>query len=292
MIFRLPQAYRSLGVSITLLAMELPKSEALANRLVWVAETGSTNSDLISAASKASLEPLPDFTVYVAGFQNAGRGRSGRAWLAPAGSSLFVSVLLRPNASIETFSWLPLLAGLAMSRAVRSRLATNHELGVKWPNDVLVDGKKVCGVLSELLPDLSGVVVGAGLNLTLSPDQLPVETATSLGLLGDPDAERSLGGAIEAGALDEILAAYLGELRSLLVDFNQHRGNAALAGLMGQVIAGCVTLGQQVRVIMPGDQELWGLAKSIDEQGRLVVEKPDSKTVAVSAGDIVHLRLQ
>jgi BirA family biotin operon repressor/biotin-[acetyl-CoA-carboxylase] ligase len=280
--------------------MEFEKSQTIASKLVWIEETGSTNSDLIAAAITGGVENWPDFSVYVAGYQNAGRGRSGRQWLAPAGSSLFVSVLLRPSAAIETLGWLPLLAGLAMSKAVAGRLGDSGQLaevaqnagrvGVKWPNDVLVAEQKISGVLSELLPDLSGVVVGAGLNLTLTREQLPVETATSLALLGDPAAVANAGGAIDAATLDDILSRYLSALRELNNDFNAYGGDAALAGLQTQVSLGCVTLGQEVRVILPSEQELWGTAQAIDNQGRLVVQTTENQKIAVAAGDIVHLR--
>jgi len=279
--------------------MEFAKSKAIASKLVWVAETGSTNSDLISAAITGGQDNWPDFSVYVTGFQTAGRGRDGRQWLAPAGSSLFVSVLLRPLAPIENLGWLPLLAGLAMSRAVAGRLTESAEaaqnagrVGVKWPNDVLVAEKKISGVLSELLPDLSGVVVGSGLNLTLTREQLPVETATSLALLGDPAATAHAGGAIDAATLDDILSRYLSALRELVNDFNAFGGDAALAGLQNQVELGCVTLGQAVRVILPGGGEQWGTAKSIDGQGRIVIETSQGQTASIAAGDIVHLRHQ
>lgn len=279
--------------------MEFAKSKAIASKLVWVAETGSTNSDLISAAITGGQDNWPDFSVYVTGFQTAGRGRDGRQWLAPAGSSLFVSVLLRPLAPIENLGWLPLLAGLAMSRAVAGRLTESAEaaqnagrVGVKWPNDVLVAEQKISGVLSELLPDLSGVVVGAGLNLTLTREQLPVETATSLALLGDPAAKAHAGGAIDAATLDDILSRYLSALRELVNDFNAYAGDATLAGLQTQVSLGCVTLGQAVRVILPGGGEHWGTAKSIDGQGRIVIETAQGQVACIAAGDIVHLRHQ
>ena len=145
-------------------------------------------------------------------------------------------------------------------------------------------------MLSELLPDGSGVVVGSGLNLTLSREQLPVETATSLALLGDPSARALAGGAIDADTLDDILARYLGQLRQLVETFDLNRGNAALAGLQAQVSRGCLTLGQEVKAILPGDDELWGTAETIDEQGRLVIKTANNQKIAVAAGDIVHLR--
>jgi BirA family biotin operon repressor/biotin-[acetyl-CoA-carboxylase] ligase len=145
-------------------------------------------------------------------------------------------------------------------------------------------------VLSELLPDGKGVVIGAGLNLTLTREQLPVDTATSMALIGDVAAAASAGSPIDAATLDDILSRYLEALRDLMNDFDAYSGDAALAGLQNQVSQGCLTLGQEVRVILPGDQEVWGTAKSIDAQGRLVVEATNGQTIEVSAGDIVHLR--
>ena len=259
--------------------MDFPLSSKLVNRFDYVAETGSTNSDLIAAAAE-----LPDLTVFVAGFQSAGRGRAtGRQWLAPAGSSLAISVLLRPAKSsaltTNSFGWLPLLAGLAMARAV-SALIPADRVSVKWPNDVLVADHKISGILSELLPDLSGVVIGAGINLTQSKDDLPVETATSLAIEGAADFSG-----------DRVLAAYLGELRALYERFVEFGGNAEASGLRAEVADRCGSIGRRVRAIMPGDQELTGVGVGLDETGRILIQPDGQRELfAVSAGDIIHLR--
>ena len=273
---------------------EFARSRSLAARLDYVAETGSTNTDLIAAAGQAGQpDALADFTVLVAGFQNAGRGRSGRQWDAPAGSSLFVSVLLRPTPAIapDAYAWLPLLAGLAMRNAVR-RLAAAQSVAldvvVKWPNDVLIaepdaaefgGHRKVSGVLSELLPDLSGVVVGAGLNLTQTRDALPVETATSLAIHS------------VTATLDDALAEYLGELRGLYSRFVSAGGDAVTSGLRQEVADACESVGRRVRAILPGGAERLGVGKGIDSTGRLtVLFDGESAATQVAAGDIVHLR--
>lgn len=259
--------------------MDFPLSRPIASHFSYVPETGSTNADLI-----ADYSNLADFSVLVAGFQSAGKGRAGRSWVAPAGSSLFVSVLLKPQGLPATkFSWLPLLAGLAMTRAVQEFLP-NKEVRLKWPNDVLVGEQKISGVLSELVPSLSGVVIGAGLNLKQQSGELPVETATSLAIEGaskiNPDA---------------VLAKYLGELKKLYQDFVAHGGDAVACGLRQQVIASCSTLDRQgnsrVRAILPNDQELLGNAVGIDDTGRLIIQPQDgSELKPIAAGDIVHLR--
>lgn len=255
--------------------MDFPLSRQIAPNLTFVTETGSTNADLV--ANSANTD---SFTVLVAGFQNAGRGRSGREWLAPAGSSLFVSVLLRPTGvPANRFSWLPLLTGLAMAKTVAGFLP-QKPVSLKWPNDVLVGENKISGVLSELLPDLSGVVVGSGLNILQTKQQLPIPTATSLFI---EEAEQQ--------SLDAVLAAYLENLKELYTAWQQAGGDAVASGLRNEVIGKCSTVGARVRAIMPGDQEILGEAVGIDDSGRLILQ-PEGATqvVAVAAGDIVHLR--
>lgn len=279
--------------------------EELANRLPLFSHaesTGSTNTDLIQGTSDGSLAgfgELPDFAVRLADFQTSGRGRSGRSWLAPAGSSLFVSVLLKPEPGIaaDALSWLPLMAGLAMSRAVKRILPASVEVGVKWPNDVLIASGseaakgfgghlKVSGVLSELLPDLSGVVVGAGLNLNQTAGELPVETATSIRLVLAEAGKDSV-----APSRAEVLGAYLDELQALYRPFVAAGGDAQASGLREAVLKTCLTIDRRVRVISPDSSEKLAVAKGIDYSGRLQVLFDHEDSVrAVAAGDIMHLR--
>ncbi|HTM84463.1 MAG TPA: biotin--[acetyl-CoA-carboxylase] ligase, partial [Mycobacterium sp.] len=213
------------------------------------------------------------------------RGRLGRTWVAPPGQTLAVSVLLRPvlpngqPLGVEHYGWLSLLAGLAMTRAVAGLLeaeAAPHTT-LKWPNDVLIDGRKVAGLLAELLPDGTGAVMGAGLNLTIPADQLPTPAATSL----------TLHGVHGDNLLDRALSAYLRELQhayaQLLADGSD--------GIRAQVSAACSTLGQQVRVELPGGEVLNGQAVDLDESGRLRIKTTtDAPLTAVAAGDVTHVR--
>ena len=250
--------------------MRLPLSRAVAQRLDLLEHTGSTNSVLVERA-RAGGEP--EFSVVVTTNQTAGRGRLGRTWVAPPGKTIAVSVLLSPAGS-ERLGWLPLLAGLAMSRAVRGLVAEAHEVTLKWPNDVQVDGLKVSGLLAELVPGV-GVVIGAGLNLTMSREELPTPVSTSLTLVG----------AAPEDLVDRALAGYLGELRS------RYDAWTAGADLRAQVIAACGTIGRRVRVELPGGGDLYGIATGIDEQGRLVVRDDGTgNDRAIAAGDVTHLR--
>jgi BirA family biotin operon repressor/biotin-[acetyl-CoA-carboxylase] ligase len=273
--------------------MDFELSRQLVNRLDYVSSTGSTNTDLIALAPERE-----DLSVLVAGHQSAGRGRAtGRKWLAPEGSSLAISVLLRPNATSvsslppTSFGWLPLIAGLAMARAV-GRFIRADSVAVKWPNDVLVNEHKISGILSELLPDFSGVVIGAGINIRQTAEQLPIETATSIAIeLGAGQVHAAEDGLGDTLSNDKILAAYLGELRALYSRFIAAGADAVASGIRDEVAARCGSIGRRVRAIMPGDQEITGNGVGLDETGRILIQPDGARELfAVSAGDIVHLR--
>lgn len=277
--------------------MQLNRSAALVPRLVILDNAGSTNDELGRSAT-ADPAGWPDFSVVVTDDQRSGRGRMGRRWVAPPGKMLAISVLLRPvgenGAPLPpaAYGWLPLLGGVAMARAIG---ALGVDAAVKWPNDVLIGERKVCGVLSELLPGaaasapaapaapanqsaLAPVILGAGVNLTLTGDELPVDTATSLLLAGvdDPDP-------------DAVLAGYLTELSALYRRLLAAGGDAGAGGIADAVREACQSLGRSVRVELPDGESLIGAAVDVDDTGRLVVEVNGRRT-AVAAGDVRHLR--
>lgn len=237
----------------------------------WVSETDSTNTELVRRAASGTL---PDRTVLVTSSQTAGRGRLGRTWVAPAGTTIAVSIFVRTT---EGLAWLPFAAGLAMTRAVRG-LIPAQPVFLKWPNDVLVDGLKISGLLGEIVPS-GGAVMGAGLNLTMSSDQLPVPTATSLTLMGASPNDLA----------DRALEAYLEEFERVWAAF-ESAGFDAEVGLRASVVAACGTLGREIRVELPDGSTLLGVAESIDTEGRLVVREGD-QVRAVAAGDVTHVRL-
>ena len=251
--------------------MRFPASEALVPELVVLASSASTNADL---AARARGSALAGFTTVVTDDQTAGRGRLDRSWIAPAGSALAISVLIDPGSlPPERFGWLPIAAGVAMASMVAELLPDAH-VGFKWPNDVLVGGRKVCGVLAELIPERGTVVVGAGINTAMTEDQLPVASATSLAIEGlHPDP-------------DTVLAGYLTRLRELVEPYVQSGGDAVRSGLLAQAEELCLTLGREVRVDLPDGRVIEGLATALDADGRLRV---GDETIA--AGDVTHARL-
>jgi len=289
---------------IMLVRVDLPKTLALTPRLVVLEEAGSTN-DVLAAAVAAGDAPHLSSVLTLS--QTGGRGRLGRTWVAPPGRTIAFSVLLRPalpaggHLGIEHFGWLPLMAGVAMSRVVDS-LVGGGRTRLKWPNDVQVDGRKVCGVLAELVAGADAVIVGTGVNLFLDESELPVPTATSLALAGARVAGVGAVGPVGDGAasiehrdavVDALLAGYLGALAELLERFAAAGGDAAASGIQRVVSEWCGTLGQEVRVELPGGDDLIGTAVGIDDTGRLVVRHGrDARLQAVAAGDVTHLRYE
>ncbi|WP_022893652.1 biotin--[acetyl-CoA-carboxylase] ligase [Agromyces subbeticus] len=305
--------------------MDWERSRAAVPRFEFLAEAGSTNDELRAAASGPDAASWAHGAVVVTDNQTRGRGRLGRTWLAPTGKTLAISVLLRPELAagvpfpVDAYGWIPLIAGAAMTEAVRRavpergepvddrepmlpprrrqraasasvdrprdasaspELDGGVEVLLKWPNDVLVSGFKICGILSELLPDSGAVIVGAGLNLTLDEHDLPTLTSTSLLLATgeQPDA-------------DAVLADYLGTFLELFDGFARSGADAATSGIAERVTALCGTLGSDVRVELPGDREMLGHAQRLDADGRLVViDRENGEPWSVAAGDVTHLR--
>ncbi|MGW0177712.1 biotin--[acetyl-CoA-carboxylase] ligase [Rhodococcus sp. NPDC003322] len=240
-----------------------------------VAETGSTNADLLARSVDSAL----DRAVLIAEYQDHGRGRHSRSFVAPPRSSVSVSVLLRmPGLPLASMGWFPLMTGLAAVDALRTVAEVDAEL--KWPNDVLIGGKKVAGILAEVAATspAPAVVIGVGLNVTMTEAELPVPTATSLQLAGAATTDR------------DTLARAL--LRSLAAQFTAWQEDGwRVDGLAADYRRRCGTIGQRVRVELPGNEELIGTATDVDLQGRVVVQ-PDGSgdAVPVSAGDVTHLR--
>ena len=241
---------------------------------VEVLETApSTNAAAAERARAGAAEGL----VVVAEHQTAGRGRLDRSWESPARSALTFSLVLRPTLPAADWPWLPLLTGHTIAKALRA--AGYADAVVKWPNDVLLGADKVAGILVERIETPSGpaAVVGVGLNVTLTREELPVPTATSLLLARGAAADRT---ALLVDVLRSLREAY---------DVWQAGGPDATAHLRSSYAAACDTVGREVRVDLPTGDVLTGRATGIDAAGRLLVQGPAGETV-VGAGDVVHVR--
>jgi BirA family transcriptional regulator, biotin operon repressor / biotin---[acetyl-CoA-carboxylase] ligase len=232
-----------------------------------VEEADSTNSLVTKRAREGAAHGL----VVVAEHQTSGRGRLDRSWEVPPRAALTFSMLVRPDLPAESWPWLPLLTGYAVHAALVDRVP---ELGLKWPNDVLVDDKKLAGILVERVDTPTGpaAVLGIGINVLQEQSDLPIPEATSLLLQVEGRPDRT-----------EVLDAVLGSLKGLLPLLEDTEAlRRAYAGE-------CVTLGRTVRVDVPAGEPISGRAVDIDPGGRLVVAT-ESGEVAVGAGDVIHVR--
>ncbi|HEX3192412.1 MAG TPA: biotin--[acetyl-CoA-carboxylase] ligase [Streptosporangiaceae bacterium] len=241
-----------------------------------VESTGSTNADLLTRA----LAGEPEGAVLAAEEQRAGRGRMGRTWTSPPRAALTFSVLLKPAVPPARRGWLPLLAGVAVATAVTQ--VTGVETGIKWPNDLLTADAKLAGILAEASGD--AVVVGIGLNVSTEPAEFPPARpgalpATSLRAAGATALDRA-----------SLLLAILGEFEHWYRAWQRAGGDPDRSGLSAEYTGLSATIGRAVRAELPGGQALSGPAAGVDSDGRLLVRVSSGSEVAVSAGDVVHLR--
>lgn len=185
------------------------------------------------------------------------------------GTSLLASWVLPVADAVDL---VPLVAGLALADVVAG-FVPDHEVGLKWPNDVLVDGAKTAGILAERMADV--VVLGTGVNVDWRGVERPDELAatTSLAEVAGADIDRW-----------RVLAALAGVLSNRLGDLA-----AAPAEVVVAYRSRCVTIGSAVRVDLPGGRVVAGTASAVDGQGRLVVSSPEG-TEVLSAGDVTHVR--
>ena len=255
-----------------------------------VTETTSTNDDLVAAARAGVAEGA----VLVAESQSAGRGRLDRSWVSPPRAGLTFSALFRPaGVPVARWAWLPLLAGVALCTAVTEVAEVN--VALKWPNDLVTDGRKLAGVLSVVAA--GAAVVGIGLNVSTRSEELPRPDATSLALEDADclDRDTILRVVLRRLAADYQVwrAAALTRLVSSLTWLKTARRSAAgdpgTSGLHAAYLASCDTVGRPVSVALPSGEMLAGTASGVDADGRLVVAT-DAGDRTVAAGDVLHVR--
>jgi BirA family biotin operon repressor/biotin-[acetyl-CoA-carboxylase] ligase len=242
----------------------------LRRAVIFFPECESTN-DRMRALAEAGE---PEGALVIADFQTAGRGRMNRAWQAPRGSSLLFSLLLRPPLAPSRAQQAVMAASLGVMEGIRRVCALPASL--KWPNDILISGKKAGGILCELGLDgqtLKYVIVGIGLNVNFDPpvvEGIPPDAASIQSLLGRPQPRAAL-------------------LRAILEQIEPRYGNLLRGeSLSGEWARALSTLGQSVRVIIP-DEEITGTAETVDESGALVLRLDDGSTREFLAGDVMHV---
>ncbi len=271
-------------------------------RVEVVASAGSTNADLAAGAAD-SHQYWPDLSVLIADAQPAGKGRMGRVWEVPAGAAMISSLLVWPGNQPATggsagpgfsatgYGWLSILAGVALCESLRPLTGVAADL--KWPNDVVVGGRKLAGILAQVVPapgvgpraqEGFGVVIGVGVNVSLTVEELPTDRATSLFLQGATTIDRN-----------GLLGAYLNTFASRYREFVGVGGDSQLPMASGQSMVELAgkylsTLGQEVRAELPGGKTLHGTAVALGPDGGLEIRARDGLRHHVNAGDVIHLR--
>ncbi len=241
--------------------------------LEWHERVGSTNTLAADAAARGA----PEIHAVLTDEQTAGRGRRGRQWNAPPGTSLLLSLLVRPPAGTPALGLLPLVAGLSLAEAAE-RAYPGLACALKWPNDLLAGARKAAGILVEALGG-GACVVGMGVNVDWRGVERPEElraVATSLAeALPDPTAEVDRWALL--AALADAFAARYGEWR---------RDTAAFLPAYRER---CATLGAPVRVDADGEV-LQGRATAVADDGALELRTTDGRTLRLLAGDVAHVR--
>jgi BirA family biotin operon repressor/biotin-[acetyl-CoA-carboxylase] ligase len=225
--------------------------------------TGSTQDDLFQLASNETAIPK---TILASEYQTSGRGRLDRTFTAPPMSALTFSVYIEPKVERDEWSFLTLLAGISVQEALAT-LDPQVSVGIKWPNDLLIGEKKFVGMIAQATK--KGVVLGIGINVGMTTEELPVENATSLALEGFSNLDRN-----------EILATIINHFE-INVEMWEHDKS-----FLSEYRSASVTLGRDVEVTLPGGEVIHSKAVDISNAGALLLENGSEVTV----GDVVHLR--
>ena len=230
-------------------------------------ETDSTNLWIKRLAKEGASEG----TLALAEFQSAGRGRLGRSWEVPEGTSVMMSILLRPKFEPQYAPTLTLVMGMAVAKAVKN---LGFDVSIKWPNDVVVSHKKICGILTEMgVRDgkIDYAVIGVGINVNIKefPEEM-ADKATSLYLESGKEFDRSQIPGLVMEAFEEY--------------YEKFAATCGLSGLKEEYESILANYNQPVRVLAKEPYE--GVARGITDGGELLVEKTDGTIVAVSAGEV------
>ena len=230
-------------------------------------ETDSTNLWI----KRLAKEGAPEGTLALAEFQSAGRGRLGRSWEVPEGTSVMMSILLRPKFEPQYAPTLTLVMGMAVAKAVKK---LGFDVSIKWPNDVVVSHKKICGILTEMgVRDgkIDYAVIGVGINVNIRefPEEM-ADKATSLYLESGREFDRSQIPGLVMEAFEEY--------------YEKFAATCDLSGLKEEYESILANYDQPVRVLAKEPYE--GVARGITDGGELLVEKTDGTIVAVSAGEV------
>ena len=257
-----------LGVSNEVLRTPLDEAEINSRvtpywRVSVVELTGSTQNDLLQLVESNNAL---DGQVIATEFQSDGRGRLDRTFQAPAQSALLFSFYIKPRNQRSEWGFIPLIAGLSLVRAITT-IDTAMNVSLKWPNDLIINEKKCAGIIAQTTNE--GIVIGIGLNVSMTPNELPVSTATSLAIEGSTITDRNL-----------LLSHLLNTFAELFEAWEEG------SELLDEYASASSTIGKKVRIELPNGENLEATVARISHTGELVLD--DGRHV--SAGDVIHLR--
>lgn len=265
----MPQGFACLKAKTRLLAGYDFKVSSSA--ISWLDQCDSTNARMLEHPDLfSSMQALATSD------QIEGRGRRGRAWQLAPGDGLAISVMVQPlHPQAEWVALLPLITGLVLVRVLNEN-CPGLDAKLKWPNDVLVNDKKLAGILVEKVPDADSYVIGAGVNTALAQAPQEAPNATSLAMCGFTLANEQL-----AEKFRDALAAMV---------FALDQAKIGTETLLADISASTVTLGQRVRVSLPDGSHLVGVAALLDPSGSLMITLSDGTSRSVVAGEVERLR--
>ncbi len=245
----------------------LPEDHLWQNQIIWYDVIDSTNNQ----AKKLIQQGAPHGTVLIADHQTGGRGRLGRSFVSPAGVGVYMSVILRLPQQADQLMHLTCAAAVAACSAVEK--AAGFRPGIKWTNDLVYGGRKLAGILTELVitPTETAAIIGIGINCSQTEADFPEDIqsfAGSLAMVCDHSVDRAQVAAALIESFSE-MADHLGNKQEILDAYRPD----------------CITLGKQISIVTAGDIR-HGIAIGIDDNGALLVEFPDKHIEAVNAGEV------
>jgi BirA family biotin operon repressor/biotin-[acetyl-CoA-carboxylase] ligase len=269
------QGYRITGVPDILRQSDLKpglKTKVIGREICLLAEAASTNTLAMEMASRGAVEG----TTVIAETQTGGKGRLGRRWISPKGN-LYLSIVLRPNIPMHKAPLITLMGAVAVTRAIRKTCEV--QAAIKWPNDILISGRKVSGLLTEMSAEqdrIRHIVLGIGVDVNMEMGELPADVMTLATTLAGETGQKIDRAALLRQILRELdhwYQVFLGQEADVLKEWKNLN----------------MTIGKRVIVSGAGEM-LEGLAQGIDDDGRLIVERGDGSVRHVAAGDVTIVK--